>query len=186
MKATWRSVGATLGGLLSAGACEPAPPTLAAFRLRLPLPAVCAVAPDDLTAEAFVSGYEDARPLDVDPTTGETTGTFEVAAGIDRRLVIDWIVTRGGTRIVVAQARSDLALRAPEGDELAVSLATSDIKTTDCRDVTGDLGRIGVAFVNVDGEERAVCDLDGDCGDPLKEECSNLGELCVGSDPLVP
>ncbi|MFZ9887480.1 MAG: hypothetical protein ACO3JL_08260 [Myxococcota bacterium] len=186
MSRTLRGVVAVCGVLACNAACETPTATLSPFSLQLPLPATCDDALEDLTALAFISGYDEPIPLDVDPATGVTTGSFEVAAGIERRLVIDWVVTRQATRVLLAQARATLPLEAPETAELTVKLSESDVSATDCRDVTGDLARAGDDFIRVDGTLRPVCDLDGDCGDTLADECSNLGELCAGRDPLRP
>ncbi len=168
-------------------ACGPAPdgPGLdAPLALSFALPVACAQPPADLEAVAWVSGSRDPVPLEVDLAEGTTSGTLRVTTGAERRIVLDWFVERAGTRVLLGQAVTSLDLTAPEAESIVVEIAPSDVEVAACRDVTGDVTRVGSATTTFEGEQRPTCDLDDSCAGGLEAVCSNLGELCAGEDPL--
>jgi hypothetical protein len=168
-------------------ACAEGPIAVSAVSLSLPETVDCAGGlPDDVQAEAWQSGGEEPTELTVDEN-GAVSGDLVVTTGISRRLVVDWYVERDESRVLLAQAATNVDLTRPEADELDVDLGERDITVTDCRDVTKDLGREGLDIVSFRGAVVPVCDMDADCGDDgeVRPECSNLGEICAGTDPLA-
>jgi len=153
------------------------------------LPIDCAAEPADLQAEAWVSGFRESTPLDVDLAAGTTSGELRDITVGDRRLVIDWFVERdfGGStvRIMLAQAETALDLTAPETNTVSVEIGPDDVEVAACRDVRGDSTLAGSDTVSFDGADRPVCDLDDSCAGTPGPECANLGELCAGDDPLA-
>lgn len=163
---------------------------LTALGLPFALPVDCAQEPADLSAEAWVSGFREPTPLDVDLAAGTTSGEIDDVTVGDRTLVIDWYVERdlGGApvRVLLAQAESPLDLTAPETGSVEVTIAPDDVNVTECRDVRGDPTLAGSPTQTVGGVERPACDLDDSCAGSPAPECANLGELCAGADPLQP
>ena len=157
--------------------------------VSLPLPQAlqvsCATAPVDLSAQLWVSGRDAPCTLSVDQVAGTTSGQCDVAAGRERTLTVDWYVERDGTRVLLAQARQTIDLAGATDAEQNVNIAEGDITVTDCLDVRDDKVD-GVDTQRFDGVDVPVCDLDDSCGGALAADCSNLGELCAGEDPLLP
>jgi hypothetical protein len=175
--------------LLGACGVEDDGTELAPMTLEFALPVDCAAPPADLEAVAWISGNQDPEPLQVDVDAGTTTGQLQVTRGLERRVVIDWFVTRafggGDVRVVLGQARERLDLTEPTVTQVPLEIAPEDVDVTDCVDVTGDTSRQGVETVSFDGADRPVCDLDDSCAGSLAPECANVGEICAGEDPLT-
>ena len=100
-------------------------------------------------------------------------------------LTVDWFVERGGTRVLLAQARTLIDLAGATEVEQQVTFTADDITTTDCLDVRQDAFD-GTQTQRFAGDDVPVCDLDNSCGGTLDASCSNLGEICAGTDPLAP
>lgn len=178
--------------LLVLGACgdDSEPAGLARFALPFALPVDCAALPADLEAEAWVSGSRASTALEVSVAEGTTTGRLRVTTGAERLVVVDWFVRRPGpdgedVRVLLAQAARQVDLRGAD-DDVALAFEDDDVDVTDCRDVTGDVSRVGSDTQLFAGEQRPVCDLDESCAGAPAVDCSNLGELCAGEEPLVP
>jgi hypothetical protein len=183
LAAVW--VAATIG--TSCGDARSTSPDLV-FATPRALTVDCANPPADLEAELFVSGNRDPCPLTVDIADGTTSGSCETTPGLVRTAVINWFVVRpsplgASTRVLLAEAEQQVDLREePEGD-VALVFDDEDIVVRGCRDRTIDVID-GSNTQIVDGTEREVCDLDADCPNGTDVACSNLGELCAGTDPL--
>lgn len=168
-----------------------AAPDVALSEVQLPfaLPVACGEVPADLQAVLWQAGSRQPTPLEIDLDEGTTSGRVEVTTGEVRHLVVDWHVEReveGETvRVLLAQFATDLDLTRPESAEVALDIAPEDIDVTTCRDVRFDLTREGSETQLFLGDERPACDLDESCALGLEPECTNLGEVCAGLDPLA-
>ena len=149
----------------------------------------CAQVPDDLSAELWVSGNQESCPLTVDLDEGTTSGTCQTVPGRVRVATLDWFVFRSHpsesepVRVLLAQAQSDIDLEEPSENTVTWTIEDDDIQVTDCLDVTSDPFD-GETQVELNGQIQLVCDLDGSCGGSEAAGCSNLGEICNGTDPL--
>ena len=152
--------------------------------LGFPEQLACDLMPEDLQAEFWQSGSADSQALTVDVAAGTTSGEVFVKTGTKRNLVIDWFVEREGIRIMLAQVIAELDLSNNDLRERAFDVTPEQIRVSECKDVTGDIARIGVDTISVNGVQMPVCDLDGSCEGAPNGACSNLGEICSGADPL--
>ena len=149
----------------------------------------CAQIPTDLSAELWVSGNQSSCPMTVDIDNGTTSGTCQTVAGRIRTVTLDWFVMRDspfdGTevRVLLAQARGEVNLENTSETDASWSYTEDDIRITECLDMTNDAFE-GETQVELNGQVRSVCDLDSSCGSTQAAGCSNLGEICIGEDPL--
>jgi hypothetical protein len=142
----------------------------------------CASPPSDLAAELWVSGVNESCALDVDVTTQSVTGVCTIPAGRDRTVTLDYFVERQGIRVLLAQARERLSLANAEA-EMDWTVSEDDIDPLNCLDVTEDQLN-GSDIQVIGGNARPVCDLDDSCQGTPATDCSNLGEICAGQNPL--
>ena len=176
---------ATFGVVLSSGGCgAEAEPTAITFANPQALVVGCANPPQDLEAEMWISGFQESCPLDVDVNAGTTTGDCVVTTGRSRTLTVDWFVTRGQTRVLLAQVQRTFDLTAVTEASLDSTISDADVEVLECRLMVNDQ-RDGEPTQSFNGVDAAVCDLDGDCGGVLDVGCANIGELCAGADPLL-
>lgn len=166
-------------------ACAPAP-EVALVSFPAPQALVsCAALPDDLDAELWVSGNDEA--CDLEPgDDGSVSGSCEnfVAGRAVRTVTLDWFIVRGGVRVLLAQAQKEVDLTAVSSGEQTVAFTEDDIRVRGCFDMRDDQ-LDGSPTMLVNGAQRLVCDLDEDCpADLAVTDCSNLGEVCAGADPL--
>ncbi len=178
-----------LPGLIAACHPDPFGVQFADVAVPLPLPVLCEQVPTDLRAEAWQSGARSSTPLEVDLVTQETRGTVEVTAGLVRRLVVDWYVERRfegePVRVLLAQYATEIDLTMPDAAVVSWPIDATEMTSTDCVDVRSDLSREGVTQQTVGGIARPVCDLDESCTTGGGGPCTNLEELCAGTDPFV-
>lgn len=185
--------GATL--LLTIVACGPGDDVdgLSASAISLSVPRAlleCAAPPADLTARLWVSGSAEPCALEVDVDANVTTGACETRPGLVRTLTVDWFVPSGAVandngddiELVLAQARGALDLTKGDAAEAAFTVAEEDVVTSECLDMRDDQVD-GSPIIEVNGAGVPVCDVDDSCagGDGA---CTNLGELCAGTNPF--
>jgi hypothetical protein len=178
-----------LAGLLSCGV-EPDVGLEAPVSVAFPLPVDCATVPTGVEAVLWISGSSAPETLDVDPATLAASGNVTFTTGTERTIVLDWFTRGTGpdgeVRVLLAQATRTLDLTDPVNAPPDGSFAAEDIEVASCVDVRDDTTRAGSPTVVFGGQDRPVCDLDDSCGGSLGPDCSNLGELCAGTDPLAP
>ncbi|MCP4502533.1 MAG: hypothetical protein GY822_21490 [Deltaproteobacteria bacterium] len=142
----------------------------------------CAFPPADLAAELWVSGVNESCALDVDVTGGSVSGVCTIPAGRDRTLTLDYFVVREGIRVLLAQVRERIALANAEA-EMTWDISKDDVNPLECLDITDDQLN-GSDIQVIGGSARPVCDLDDSCQGTPATDCSNLGEICAGENPL--
>lgn len=175
--------------LSHAAGCFPLEPMEPADSVVVGLPRAlveCAAPPLDLAARLWVSGSATPCELEVNLDEGTTTGACPATPGRVRALTIDWFIPGDGSvDVVLAQARRELDLT--QADEATVELTVGDdeVKTSGCRDMTSDQLE-GSPTISLDGLVVPVCDVDDSCTGSPDPACSNIGEVCAGSDPFDP
>lgn len=167
-------------------ACAAPEPTVVALQNPQALTVDCDNVPEGLSARLWVSGYDDPFALSFDASAGTTSGTVDIAPGVVRKLTIDWYVPLGradGVDLVLAQAQGDLALVDDVQATAELALGPEAIIDSGCKDMRGD-SFAGTPTLQLEDQDVPVCDLDDSCagGDPAA--CTNLVEVCRGSDPL--
>ena len=83
---------------------------------------------------------------------------------------------------MLAQVQKKLDLTNPASADAKLDVAAADIKSDTCLDMSSDQLN-GRSTVVVAGTAEPVCDLDGS-GGTGGANCTNLGEVCNGGDPL--
>ena len=172
--------------------CGPPPGSAQVFSFATPraLTVECANPPADLDAELWISGNREACPMTVDQVAGTTTGSCEVAPGRVRTATLDWFVgrpspQRESVRVLLAQAQQEIDVTDPDGGTVTLRVNDEDIVIEDCLDVRDDPAA-GVDTVRLGEQLVPVCDLDRSCAQDAAPACTNIGEVCAGTDPFVP
>jgi len=170
-------------GFIALSCGEEADPFALGLSVAMPQQLQCANLPADLRAQVWQSGTEEPTELVVDPENFTTSGSVAIRSGTRRNVVIDWYIIREDVRIVLAQVRASMDLTNPASDTIEFNFDADDISIDRCIDVSRDLPREGLP-VSVNNVEVPMCDLDNSCEGTPDISCSNLGEVCAGSDPL--
>lgn len=171
----------SLGLLVAASAC--APPAVSSITLATPEVVACDNAPSEVRARAWQSGLAEPTALEV-ADDGTTSGSLTVRTGLVRQIVVDWLVVVDDTEVLIGQARGSVDLTAPEEDTATLSFGEEDVTVTAMVDVEGDLSLTGAATVERGDAIVPVADLNASCEGEVEVDCSNLGDICAGRNPL--
>jgi hypothetical protein len=165
-------------------ACGPETSADADVSFSTPAALDCAQVPA-LSARLWVSGS--GVPCDMSVDGAVTSGSCTTRPGRVRTLTLEWFVhdDAHALDLVLAQVRGTVNLENEKDAEVPFDVKAADVTTFGCLDVSADQVS-GKETIVVGGDNVPVCDVDNSCNGAAGDACTNLGELCAGSDPFDP